>query len=69
MKMMIQKISKKAYEEHLNEVGKSLGDDEFIIGGVMRRNRNKYGELIRKHDPIGFNVGYNDWKREKQGHL
>ena len=61
--------SKAMYIEHLNEVGKSLSDDEFIIGGVMRRNRNKYGDLIRKHDQIGFNVGYNDWKREKQGHL
>jgi hypothetical protein len=67
--MSHQKLTCKLYEEHLNEVGKSLDNDEFIIGGVMRRNHNKYGELTRKLDPVGFNVGYNDWKREKQGHL
>lgn len=61
--------TKKDYIKYLNEVGLSLSDDEFIIGGIMRKRKDLYGDHIFRHDPIGFNVGYNDWKREKQGHL
>ena len=61
--------TKKDYIKYLNEVGESLSDDEFIIGGIMRKRRDNYGQLLYKHDPVAFNVGYYDWKLEKQGHL
>ena len=61
--------TKKDYIKYLNEVGESLSDDEFIIGGIMRKRRDNYGYLLYKYDPVAFNVGYNDWKREKQGNL
>jgi hypothetical protein len=30
---------------------------------------NKLGTLLRKYNNIAFECGFNDWKREKQGHL
>lgn len=55
------KKTKKAYEDYLNEVGERLGAEAFILAGKMRSG--KYGMLVRKYDPIGFEVGYNEWKR------
>ena len=57
--------TKKQYEEHLNELSPEQGSEEWIIGGVIRMSfmwQNKYGKAIRKYDPIGFQVGYNDFK-------
>jgi hypothetical protein len=52
------KITKKQYQQYLNEIGESLSDEEFIIGGKFRkRNCNtKYGNALRKYDPIAFEV-------------
>ena len=60
--MKKKKLTRKAYEEYLNETGESLSEDEFIIAGKQRTG--KYGGLIRKHDPIAFEVGYREWKSE-----
>ena len=57
--------TKKEYIKYLNEVGKSLSDDEFIIGGKMRKRKDLYGDYLYRHDSIAFEVGYSDWKREK----
>lgn len=60
------KKTKGEYEEHLNKMSPEQGSDEWIIGGVIRMAfmwQNKYGTAIRKHDPIGFEVGYNEWKQ------
>lgn len=59
--------TKAEYIKYLNEVGESLSDDEFIIGGIMRRRRDNYGEILKLYDPIAFSVGYREWKQEKQG--
>lgn len=61
-----QEDTKDAYEKYLNEIGKSLDTDEFIIGGIMRNPEKGYGNMLRKHDPISFNVGYNEWLREQK---
>jgi hypothetical protein len=53
--------TKNDYERHLNIIGKSLSDEEFIINGKQRPDRNKYGYYIRNHDPIAFQVGYNEY--------
>lgn len=60
----IKKYSKKEYIKYLNEVGLSLSDDEFIIGGKMRKRKDLYGYHLYRHDSIAFEVGYSDWKRE-----
>jgi hypothetical protein len=57
--------TKKDYEEYLNELSPEQGSLEWIIGGRIRMGymwQNKYGKAIRKHDPIGFQAGYNDFK-------
>lgn len=57
--------TKKAYEEHLNSLSPSQGDEKWIIGGVIRMAymwQEKYGTAIRKYDSIAFEVGYNEWK-------
>ena len=60
----IKKYSKKEYIKYLNEVGLSLSDDEFIIGGKMRKRKDLYGKHLYRHYSIAFEVGYSDWKRE-----
>lgn len=58
----MSKITKKQYEDYLNEVGLSLSDEKFIIGGKKRRMN--YGAALRKYDPIAFEVGYSEYVRE-----
>lgn len=56
------KITKKQYQQYLNEIGESLSDEEFIIGGKFRNT--KYGNALRKYDPIAFEVGYREQVNE-----
>lgn len=51
--------TKKDYTEFLNEIGESFSEENFIIGGKLRRM--KYGDALRKYDPIAFSVGYRDY--------
>ena len=62
----IKKYSKKEYIKYLNEVGLSLPDDEFIITGIMRKNKNKYGQYLHDYDKIAFEVSYREWKNESK---
>lgn len=55
--------TKKHYIAYLNEIGESLSDDEFIIAGKKRNRSSGYGNLLKKYDPIAFQVGYYEWKR------
>lgn len=60
----MSKITKKKYEKYLNEVGESLSEEQFIIGGKKRRMN--YGAALRKYDPIAFEVGYREYVNEKE---
>ena len=55
--------TKQAYEEYLNDLVPHDDDDifesKFIIGGKLRTGA--YGTMLRRYDPIAFQVGYNDW--------
>lgn len=62
----IKKYSKKEYIKYLNEVGLSLPDDNFIIAGIMRKNKNKYGQYLYDYDRIAFEVYYREWKNESK---
>lgn len=55
------KKTKKAYQEYLNSMDATFSHDDRIIGGKFRWGM--YGDELRKHDPIAFEVGYNEWKR------
>ena len=56
------KKTKKNYEEYLNEIGDVLPEESFIMAGKFRRG--KYGSMLRKHDPIAFQVGFNEWRKD-----
>ena len=51
--------SKKDYISMLNDLGNSLSREEWIIGG-----RDNYGVMLKRYDPIAFEVGYNEWKKQ-----
>lgn len=53
--------TKKNYEDYLDEVGKALPEKSFIIGGKLRHG--DYSQLLRKYDPIAFEVGFNEWRK------
>ena len=58
--------TKKAYEQYLNEISPEQGSDQWIIGGKIRMvemNLQQYGTAQRKFDPIAFEVGFSEWKR------
>lgn len=54
---MKKKMTKKEYEEHLNEIGVPE-HDRYEEGG--RCKSDKYGTWLRANDPIAFQAGYND---------
>jgi hypothetical protein len=75
-------LKKSDYENYLN-LNVQGSYEDYVYMTVKTRNggyissmklrimldSNKLGTLLRKLDSIAFNVGFNDWKREKQGHL
>ncbi len=60
----------KRYEEALTYMAEEhwlyAVNGRYLIAGKWRRGR--YGSLLRKHDPIAFNVGFQEWKLEAQAH-
>jgi hypothetical protein len=63
------KTTRKAYEKYLNSLALDNADGKYIIGGRLRIEAFSlnYGTAIRKHDPIAFEVGYNEWKLNQHG--
>ena len=59
-------ITRKQYQQYLNEIGESLSDEEFVIGGKFRKRycNTKYGNALRKYDSIAFEVGYREYVNE-----
>jgi len=55
-------MTRKDYVEWLNEVG-TPRDDLKSEGGRVPDNA-KYGEWVRKHDPIAFNIGFREFQQE-----
>lgn len=54
--------SRKDYEKFLNSISPDRDDEAWIIGGKNRYcGRENYGTMIKRYDPIGFNVGYREW--------
>lgn len=59
------KVTKKDYEEYLNDlIPFELNDWRFIINGKLRCG--PYGTILRRHDSVAFEVDYQNWKRENQ---
>jgi hypothetical protein len=66
--MIAKKRTKKQYEEYLNELGDDMGDTlpERRINGGRMPNKSKYGTWMKTHDPVAFNVGYNEFVQERR---
>lgn len=57
--------SRKDYEKYLNSISPDRDDERWIIGGKNRYcGRENYGTMIKRYDPIGFNVGYREWAEQ-----
>lgn len=61
---MNKPLTKKEYEEYLNELEPPPGDVKSEGGRIP--DGAKYGTWMRKNDPIAFNVGFNDWVRDNK---
>lgn len=63
--MDYSKITRNSYVEYLNNYVPDIKSDEWIIGGKNRSGcYPKYGKAVRRCDPIGFEVGFQDWTRD-----
>lgn len=61
--------SRKDYEKYLNSISPDRDDEAWIIGGKNRYcGRENYGTMIKRYDPIGFNVGYREWAEQPDRH-
>ena len=67
--------TRKQYEEYLNEmITSSYGQNELIEKYkyltknsrvlLMAWYQRRVGSLIRRQDPVLFDVGYSEWSRE-----
>lgn len=57
----------KDYEKYLNSISPDRDDERWIIGGKNRYcGRENYGTMIKRYDPIGFNVGYREWVEQPE---
>lgn len=59
----MKRLTRKKYQDFLNNIGLCLPARFFIIGGKYRKD--KYVDMLRKYDPIAFEVGYNDKARHE----
>ena len=60
------KKTRKEYVEFLNGlVDADSEDDRWVIGGKNRyTGRRNYGTMLKRYDPIGFEVGFKEWRNE-----
>lgn len=61
------KKTRQNYESHLNEMHPYYEPFMEYLCTKSRKARTTldcagYGTMLRKHDPIAFNVGFNEWK-------
>jgi len=55
---MAKALTRKQFEEELNEMGIPEGDKKSNNGFIP--DAAKYGSWLRRHDPIAFNCAYHD---------
>lgn len=65
------------YEAYLNELytdtfseSQAVNQFDYLNNGKVKREtiitahtNHELGTLMRKHDPIGFNVGFGEWEK------
>lgn len=57
--------ARKEYIAYLNEIGEGLSRDEWIMAGKDRfTGRDNYGVMLKRYDPIAFEVGFKEWRND-----
>ena len=56
--------TRKDYEEYLNALGTPF--DDLKSNGGRIPDTARYGSWLRRNDPVAFNVGYEDEKRNRR---
>jgi hypothetical protein len=59
-------VTKKEYVEWLNEIPVADADLRSNGGRVADSWRDRQGDWLRLNDPIAFQVGWQEWKREQE---
>lgn len=55
--------TKKEFVSYLNGLVTDRDDDRWIIGGKNRwTGRNNYGLMLKRYDPVAFEVGFYEWR-------
>lgn len=57
-------VTKDQYEEWVNEIPVAWADCKSNGGRIP--DDAPYGTWLRRHDPIAFNVGFQEWARENR---
>ena len=66
MQTMKETRTKKEYEKYLNSISPDSDSEEWIMGGKNRcKFRENYGTMLKRYDPISFEVGFKEWRDEK----
>lgn len=65
---MLKRKTMKKYEEYLNDLyyGQDISEEgqyEYMKAKKLLR-QGKLGTALRKHDPIAFHVGFQEWQGE-----
>ena len=58
--------TRKQYEEYLNSISPDSDSQEWVIGGKNRyKFRENYVTMLKRYDPVSFEVGFKKWKDEE----
>lgn len=63
------RMNKQSYIEWLNGVAIADADLHSNGGRIPDQWQGRYGDWLRLNDPIAFQVGFNEWKREHIGSI
>lgn len=59
-------LFRQKYEASLNDLGCPHHDSPDNHGRVPYEDIHFYGTWLRLHDPIAFNIGFNEWMLENK---
>lgn len=60
------KKNKKEFVEYLNGLSPDRESEEWVIGGKSRwTGRENYGLMLKRYDPVAFEVAYREWKENE----
>lgn len=59
--------SRKEFERYLNNLSPDSDSEEWIIGGKNRYcYRDNYGTMLKRYDPIAFQIAYEEWTNKDE---